>query len=677
MERWKMRALDLLSGLGLSYKSDPAVIPYQPSKTVLSKWEKPYFARVAAESVGLCSDGLAVLLETLEREPSVNLHNLLILKDGRAVVSCSAPGYDVGIPHLSHSMSKTVTGMAIGILADMGRIDIDAPVSAFFPEYTFRDGRAESMTVAHLLAMRSGVSMAEVGSVTEEKWTEAFFHSSLDFTPGEKFAYNSMNSYILGRIAERAAGCDLFSFVDEHIFRPMGITGAFWERGPEGFIKAGWGLYLTVESWAKLGQMILDRGRFDGKRILSERWVIEMVTQHSDTPSSMGDFRYGYHVWVGDGSEEILFNGMLGQNVWIYPKRRVVVAMQAGNNELFSASASVNILRRFFKEESPLTEHSTHPRRHLAQAEAAFFKSRVIQGQPRERGLAVLLGLRRADPYVRTWDSILGTYDFCPNNASVLPLFVRVMQNNYTGGIERLSLAREGNGVFLYSTEGSVSYKIEIGLYEYKQTVLNIRGERYLVRAIGAATYDENRQVQFQVELVYPELPNARSLTLQLMKDSELTLHLSEMPNHRIAESFFSSVKDESARTELLFRLIERRLGANFLITRVEEVFAPTLIGAKVGTFAYNTIMQREKSNLEHKCRESEFLRDLLARYTNGSDLGEPPRENGIMHHLRAIWRIARRPKGTARATGGASRSDAGESPSHTAKKDGSPTQNN
>ncbi len=670
MERWKLRALDLLVGIGLSYKSDPTVIPYYPSKTALPKWEKPYFARVAAESVGLSSDALAVLLETLESEPTVNLHNLLILKDGRAVVSCSAPGYEVGIPHLSHSMSKTVTGMAIGILADMGRIDIDAPVSAFFPEYTFRDKRAERMTVAHLLAMRSGIGMAEVGSVTEEKWTEAFFHSSLDFAPGEKFAYNSMNSYVLGRIAERLAGCDLFSFVDEHIFQPMGITGVFWERGPEGFIKAGWGLYLTVESWAKLGQMMLNGGRFDGKRILSERWVGEMIAQHSDTPSSMGDFRYGYHVWVGDRSEEILFNGMLGQNVWIYPKKRVVVAMQAGNNELFSESASLNILRRFFKEKSPPTEHSAHPRRHLAQAQAAFFHTRAIQAQEREHGLGVLLGLRRADPYVRTWDAILGTYDFCPNNASVLPLFVRVMQNNYTGGIERLSLVHEGRGLFLCSTEGGVCYKMEIGLYEYKETALNIRGERYLVRALGAAAHDENRRVRFQIELVYPELPNTRSLTLSLIKEGELTLHLSEMPNHRIAESFFSSMKGESARTELLFKLIERRLGENFLAERVAEAFAPTVIGAKVGKPDYTAIMQREKAHLEKKRRESEFLCDLLARYTEGGELNEQPRENGIVQHLRAIWRIARRPKSTATLKKTPSPTTPNEGEQHIAKSD-------
>lgn len=644
MDAWKLRALSLLAGIAISYKPDPAVIPYHPAKTVIPKRERPYFPRVAPESVGLNCDTLADLLLTLEHEPTVNLHNLLILKDKKVVVSASAPGYDVTIPHLAHSMSKTVTGMAIGLLADRNLIDIDAPVTAFFPEYRFSDKRGEQMRLWHLLAMRSGVSLAEVGSVTEASWAEAFFRACLDFTPGEAFAYNSMNSYILGRIAERVSGTDLFSFVDTHIFRPLGITGAFWERGPEGFVKGGWGLYLSADAWARIGQMLLDHGRFADRQILSRQWVDQMITPHSDAPASMGDFHYGYHIWVGRDKREILLNGMLGQNVWILPERQIVVVMQAGNNELFSESAAFGILRRFLgKDGTPSIAPRT--RRRLRTAENAFYVSRTVKPQRRPLALSLLAPFVRTAPALEEWHTLLGAYDFCRNNASVLPLFVRVMQNNYTGGIDRLTLTTSGRSLYLCLTEGGVVYQFEVGLYEYRQTVLRIRSEQYLVRALGAPRRDADGERVFDVHLVYPELPNTRTFTLSLIGEGELRMQLSEMPNHRIAESFFSSFKAQGARAELLLKLIERRLGENFLRRRLEESFCPTLIGAKCGTTAYDAVRQREKAILEERLGESAFLEELLERYTEGRDLDDLPKEWGLMQHLRTILRLGKKPK--------------------------------
>jgi CubicO group peptidase (beta-lactamase class C family) len=112
------------------------------------------------------------------------------------------------------------------------------------------------MTVRHLLTMSSGVGFSEAGSVTEYEWTKAFFDGRLSFAPGDNFAYNSMNSYILAKIVVRRTGLSLTDFINTRIFRPMGITNFFLEKGPEGVEKGGWGVHLSAESWAKLGIMM-------------------------------------------------------------------------------------------------------------------------------------------------------------------------------------------------------------------------------------------------------------------------------------------------------------------------------------------------------------------------------------------------------------------------------------
>ena len=334
MEAWKKRSLELVLGLALTNKQNPAVVAYAPQKLEITKEERPYFKRSSPEAHGIPSARMIEMLDALEKDTRVHLHNLIVLADGEVITECSAPGYGLHIAHLSHSMSKTVTGMAIGMLIDEGRLSPQDRVLPFFPEIKEPNKKLEELTVGHLLAMQSGVPFSEAGSVTETEWTRAFLESAPGFAVGTKFAYNSMNSYLLARIVCRVCGVSLCEFLEKRLFAPLGITNYFWEMGPEGVEKGGWGLFLSAESWAKLGVMILSGGTFEGKRILSEEFVREATEMHSESPESSGDFNYGYQLWVSRVGKEILFNGMLGQNVWIYPEGNIVVAMNAGNNEL-------------------------------------------------------------------------------------------------------------------------------------------------------------------------------------------------------------------------------------------------------------------------------------------------------------------------------------------------------
>jgi hypothetical protein len=230
MENYKKKAINLLVELALCESKRPAVIPYIPAKTEVSKKEMPSIPRNIGGSGGRYSKLLGDMLLELESESRASVHSLMIMKDGEIILDVSAPGYGTDTWHLAHSMSKTVTGMAIGILYDEGRISLDTPAISFFEEITPKTEEHKKITIRDLLSMRSGVAFAELGVVTEEKWCEAFFSSKLTSEIGTEFSYNSMNSYILGKIITRITDTPLDEFVAERIFAPLGIVNYFWEN---------------------------------------------------------------------------------------------------------------------------------------------------------------------------------------------------------------------------------------------------------------------------------------------------------------------------------------------------------------------------------------------------------------------------------------------------------------
>ena len=132
MEKWKLRAAELITGLAITNKPNPSVVPYTPSKTRVSEDEERHFRRTSPERRGISSKRICNLLTELEGEKRANVHNIMILKDGEVISECSAPGYSVNVRHLAHSMSKTLTGMAIGMLVDDGSLNVNTRVADIF-----------------------------------------------------------------------------------------------------------------------------------------------------------------------------------------------------------------------------------------------------------------------------------------------------------------------------------------------------------------------------------------------------------------------------------------------------------------------------------------------------------------------------------------------------------------
>lgn len=615
MDKWFKRTVELLTSISFNKDGDRSVIPYYPQKTVISGDEERYFRRTIPESFGISSKRLYNMLCELEAEHRANIHNLLIIAGGEVICECSRDGYGTNTWHLSHSMSKTVTGMAIGMLCDDGLLSVNDKLVKLFPEVPYKDKRFAQITVEHLLAMQSGVPFAEAGAVTETSWTEAFFASGLKYTPGTSFTYNSMNSYILARIVTRITGKSLTDFLEERLFGPLKIKNYFWEIGPEGVEKGGWGLFLSPESWGKIGWMLLEGGVFEGQRILSEEWCERSTTMHAEAPMADGDFNYAYQIWVGRSNEEILFNGMLGQNVWLCPKNNIVAVINSGNNELFQLSPAMDIIRKYLgcDIEDGLSRQDI---RALHEREAHFFDSRKwVRPLEKKRGLLYFLHLRSRFAYDERWSALEGEYLMMKNNVSILPLFVVSMQNNFKAGIERFSFERVGEELIFSFVEGGEAYSVEVGLYEYRRCVLDFRGEKYIAEVMGEALLDAVGEEEYRIEFVFPEMPNTRMIKMKRGEDGRLDLEFSEVPNNAIVDKLLSRVPHTSSIAGFAIDLLERRFGESFIEKKVEEVFTPRLVAARADCECREGILAKANAEAAVESSAVKFVRAIVDRF--------------------------------------------------------------
>ena len=195
--------------------------------------------------------------------------------------------------------------------------------------------------------MTSGVTFNESGIVSGNDWLGSFLNSPVNGKPGTEFQYNSLNTYVLSAIVTKRTGETLTEYLTPRLFKPLGITKYYWETCPKGITKGGWGLFICAEDMAKLGQLYLQKGNWKGQQLVSEYWVeistAKSIRKHRMIPMDTV-IRFGWNSVPGSFE----YNGMLGQNVMIYPDMDMVLVTNAGNKELFQDCIMLNIIRKYF-----------------------------------------------------------------------------------------------------------------------------------------------------------------------------------------------------------------------------------------------------------------------------------------------------------------------------------------
>ena len=310
-----------------------------------------------------------------------------------------------------------------------------------------------------------------------------------------------------------------------------------------------------------------------------------------------------------------MFNGMLGQNVWICPQNKIVAVIMGGNNELFQDSPALDIIRRHLGGEIDDELHRADYRV-LREKQTEFFDSRRwVHPMEKKSGLFYWLGLRPRESFDASWNALLGDYRFGNNNVGILPLIVRGMQNNLDSSLESLSFYRRENELYLSFSESGVRHTLSVGLYEYKTGVLDFRGERYIVKCMGEAASLADGGVEYRIDILFPELPNTRMLRITRPAADRILLELFELPNDRIVENLLSKLSERNTVTSLSIELMEKRFGDGIVSKTIKRAFCPVLVGADIRCAEYERIIEEENLRAASESRAIKLIRAVVDRF--------------------------------------------------------------
>lgn len=293
-----------------------------------------------------------------EKQP--NICQISVLHDGQEIYSDEWNGYKrTDCAHIM-SATKSVAALLTGIAVDNGMIgSIDDKVLSYFPEYTVKRGEKTifDVSIKHLLTMRApykGHGDPWTKVCTSDDWTRA----SLDFLGGrrgitDEFDYRTVCLQILLGILNKASGMKPVDMANKYLFTPLGIAehesfyavtvaehkgfiqdkspkNNVWFADPQGIATPGYGLCMSACDMAKIGQLCLQNGIWDGKKIVSSEWLREMLTPRKVESGVFSGLYYGYLWWIVHPERMIYAAiGNSGNVIYVDPNKRIVAAVSS------------------------------------------------------------------------------------------------------------------------------------------------------------------------------------------------------------------------------------------------------------------------------------------------------------------------------------------------------------
>ncbi|WAS83988.1 MULTISPECIES: serine hydrolase domain-containing protein [unclassified Corallococcus] len=358
---------DRSQAVGL-YSRTPAPGPYAYQKPIA---EDDGWTTASPTDVGMDIQPLQQLVQRiLDQEPSPEsvpaIQGLLIARHGKLILEEYFQGFDKERPHDLRSSSKSYASLLIGIALDQGApFTVDTPVASLFPEYKGKlsnlDARKRKLTVAHLMTMATGLACDDDDPDSpgnEDRLEDSvpdWYKYTLDLPMvrapgGGKAVYCSANINLLGGILHNTTRTWIPEFFTQNVATPLQMRGYHLDLMPDGEQYLGGGIYMRPRDALKLGQLYLSGGTWNGKRVVSQRWVERSVAKQATMPDGR---TYGYTWWrhelrVGDrvySQYEASGNG--GQLVMVVPELDLVVLFTAGNYN------HVSLWRKFREELLP------------------------------------------------------------------------------------------------------------------------------------------------------------------------------------------------------------------------------------------------------------------------------------------------------------------------------------
>ena len=291
------------------------------------------------ESEGVSSRQLLKWLDASESKINC-LHGFVVLRHGKLIAEGSWKPYDtLNEPHRLSSHTKCFVTTAVGFLADEGKLDIDERVVDILPDLVpaSPSENLRQLRVRDLMTMNLGSSKDECWLQDKDgDWGKAMLAGLIDKKPGTYFEYDSGATHLLGLIVQRRSKEPLWNFVKRRIFDKLGIEKAWTTYDPLGNVCAAWGFSMTTREMSLIGQLYLNRGLWNGERLLSEDWTTLATTKQTYSGSSPTDIQpkndwtqgFGFNFWrCQHGCYRA--DGSGGQYTIVFPQHDAVLSLHS------------------------------------------------------------------------------------------------------------------------------------------------------------------------------------------------------------------------------------------------------------------------------------------------------------------------------------------------------------
>jgi CubicO group peptidase (beta-lactamase class C family) len=364
--------ISLLSGAALApFTATPVRADPQGDCAVPAQRDDGWSVSSVNEDNAVDQAALCAMADRLDSS-GANIHAVLVARHGRPVFeryfkgSDEIPGrfygsrvedvtFDADTLHNMKSVSKSVASLALGGAIDRGLIrSLNEPIFSFFPELSdLRSPEKDQIQLMHVLTMSMGLQWIEATPATgDDNNDEARMNMAWDpcryvlgrpitATAGKEFFYNTGALRLVSAILHKATGRPLDEFARETLFEPLGITNVEWAR-VRGETDAGGGLRLRPRDMAKIGQLVLAGGRWNGRQIVSKAWIDASTTPKLEATDGQS---YGYLWWLGRSrinGRQVGWVGALGrggQSIRVVPELDLVVVVTAGYYQDYSPRA--------------------------------------------------------------------------------------------------------------------------------------------------------------------------------------------------------------------------------------------------------------------------------------------------------------------------------------------------
>ena len=286
---------------------------------------------------------LDIIIDRLVQSDGVNIHSIIVSKNSEILFKHN---YTSNLSDI-RSISKTVVSLCIGIAIEMGlkledeTLTLDTKVWKYFKNKVKIDNTAnisklEKLTIRHLITHTIGHNQGilfrkDRKLIDNNCFLEYAFNYNMDYEPGEYFAYSNAGIFIFSALIQEVLGISLDKWIDDILFQKIGITNYNWDKIGK-YCAGATGLQLANDDLYKIGLLLLNKGKYEEKQIISSEWIDELAKPHIRFSNSKKDRTilaengYSYGVWTTDRGC-ILCSGTDGQFLIVYPEKQIIVSI--------------------------------------------------------------------------------------------------------------------------------------------------------------------------------------------------------------------------------------------------------------------------------------------------------------------------------------------------------------